>query len=160
MATSSTSHFFDFRLNKNFFRDINKNYAFDVDGLTGSDGGDEYLIKVYSSVPADINNCVDEYGCVLESVNGLTETQSSETDHTIHLLYTDTENNYGFTITVAEANGVTLSIPDDASIQGIFIINKATGYLFAYARLSNPIELSGNIILPFTGALCKVGNCQ
>ena len=154
--------FWDFHLNPHFWRDFNKSYAFDVDGMTGANGGDEYAIKLYSSIRADIENCIDEYGCLLSSASGLQVVETSAVnDSTVHLLFSDTSNNLGFTITVAEANGVTLTIGDnDVAIQGIFIVKKDTGYLFAYARLNNAETFKTNIILPFVGALGQVGNCN
>lgn len=163
---TSNLHFFDFKLNKNFFWDMNKTNTFSLDGMNGVNDSDEYTLIVFSSIPADIYSCCDDEGCLLPSSkfpSGLQYMNNAPFSATVHLLCQNTANNNGITITVAEENGVSISLatPDGyKNIQGLFLINSDTRYLLAYARLSNAITINDNLILPFTGALCKIGNCR
>lgn len=140
---------------------MNRSYSFYLDDMTGMEGA-EYEMLVFSSVPADINTCVrSEDGSLIEeigAVTGLVQVPNAST--TIHLLCQDSTNNNGFVITVAEEEGVTINLMDNlTNIQGLFIVEKETRYLLYYSKLSESIQLSGNLIMPFTGALTKVGNC-
>lgn len=158
---ANSSDIFKFKSVKKFWRDMNRAYSFYLDDMTGVEGA-EYELLVYSSVPAMIETCVDSTdGSLIEEIGavpGLVPVENANT--TIHLLCQDTENNNGFTITVAEAEGVTINLMDSqTNVQGLFIVDKETRYLMYYAKLSEALELSGNLIMPFTGALTKVGNC-
>lgn len=166
VTETNTSHIFDFKLNKRFLWDMNKTNTFSLDGMNGVNDSDEYTLIVFSSIPSDIYSCVDDDGCLLPSVkfpSGLQYMNNTPFTATIHLLAQNNSNNNGVTISVAEENGVSISLatPDGyKNIQGLFIINSDTRYLLAYSRLSNAITISENLILPFTGALCDIGNCR
>lgn len=167
MVELNTSHFFNFQLVSRFFRDMNKSSAFSLDGMNGVSDSDEYQLIVYESIPADIGSCTNDDGQLLIKSKYPADLKLLENNvfsATIHLLCQDTENNNGFTISVAEDNGISIALSNGENgyhkIQGLFLINSDTRYLLAYARLSDPIEIKDNLILPFTGALCKVGNCR
>lgn len=158
---ADTSAVFKFKSMKRFFRDMNRPYSFYLDDMTGLEGA-EYELLVYSSVPSDINTCVQsENGMLIEdigAVKGLIPVDNAST--TIHLLCQDSVNNNGFTITVAEEEGVTINLMDSqTNVHGLFIVNKETRYLLYYAVLTEALELKGNLIMPFVGALTKDGNC-
>ena len=161
---TNTSHSFDFYLVKRFWRDMNKSSTFSLDGMNGLSDSDEYTLIVYSSIPSDIGSCTNDDGQLLPESKypaDLKLINNTVFSATVHLLCQDTENNNGFSISVAEENSVSIAMGDDyKQIQGMFLINSNTRYLLAYSRLSNAVTIKDNLILPFNGALCKVGNCR
>lgn len=180
--SDDTSVFFNFVTTNYFYRELN--LKFFVDGMTGSDG-DTYDLLFYRSMPSSIYSVLDTDGCMSDNESpskGLvllnTKVLQSSTDTTnstgtssssssngvkanVHLLWQDTVNNNGFTISVVEDSGITVNADDsETTLQGMILRHNKTKYVLAYSRLTEPITVSKPIVLPFTGALVKVGNCN
>ena len=158
----NSSVMLEFKLTDKFFRDMNRPYAFDIDYMNGTENSDEYTLILFSSIPADIKSCLNDNGQLLEAYPPqLIEAPCDPNTATIHLLCQDTENNHGFNISVAEINGVSIQLGNEANnIQGAFIINTNTRYLIAYCRLTEPLKIKDSLIIPFVSSLVQVGNCK
>lgn len=177
--SDDTSVFFNFVTTNYFYRQLN--LKFFVDGMSGANG-DSYDLLFYRSMPSSIYTVLDSDGCMSDDesysnglvllntkvlqTNASTDTASSSSvsngvNATVHLLWQDTVNNNGFTISVVEDSGITVNADDsETTLQGMILRHTDTKYVLAYSRLTEPVTVSKPIVLPFTGALVKVGNCN
>ena len=143
-----------FRKSKYFWKFVNRQMLiYDTDNLNDSD----YKLLLFSSLPDNINNAINEDTGCLKSATGLTQITTGFTNVSFNLgiaWLDDGEN--GFTLFLDSAENIELEIDEGVSfnVKGVMLVKETgslsssnTNFVVAYARLSTPITCQNSITL-------------
>lgn len=145
---------FTFRKSKYFWKFLNRQILiFDADNGTLNDS--QYRLLLFSSMPDDFNNCIDEDTGCLVPAQGLTQiTEGFENvSFDLGVRWLDDGEN-GFSLYLDSEENIELLIEEGVSfyVKGAALA-KETGsmgdkdFIIAYARLSTPIRCQNAITL-------------
>jgi len=137
--------YFAFTRVDTFDRDKNRKDCFDVLDMNGTDLN--FKLVLASKCPADIRNCLDDDGTLLEydetTGNGVEILQTlGEQDGLCPLLYTYGINGEG-NISINTSSVVYELTDGENYIKGIFLVSYAngSGYVMAYSINNVPLEI-------------------
>ena len=144
------SNDFEFIRVDSFMDDINREDCFDtrdMDGVTPN-----YRFLLCSSCPSDIDECLDEDGTLVDSVEIIT---TDGVDDGKCSMQWGRGINGERTMSVADST-VTYDLGDySANLKAIFLVNIAngSGYVIAYCIRDDTIPIDGELILPTDGMI-------
>lgn len=167
---------FTFRKPQSFWVHINKQMVIkDRDTLNDDN---LYHLILFSSLPQDFNDCIDNDGCLKSTATGMTKITSGYTDQTFHLgveWIDDGENGFNLFLDEWEDNddptsekvNVEIQIDEETEfyVKGVALC-KVTGsdtgndYVVAYARASTPVRCFNYISLMYGSSFVGHKSCN
>ena len=156
-----------FRKSKYFWKFVNRQMLiYDSDNLNDSD----YKLLLFSSMPDNVNDCIDETTGCLTSATGLTEITDGFTNVSFGLgINWLDEGENGFSLYLDSDENIELEIDDETSfyVKGVILV-KETGslsssnenFVVAYARLSTPIKCQNSITLQANSEFVGHNSCS
>lgn len=156
-----------FRKSKYFWKFVNRQMLiYDSDNLNDSD----YKLLLFSSMPDNVNDCIDETTGCLTSATGLTEITDGFTNVSFGLgINWLDEGENGFSLYLDSEENIELVIDDETSfyVKGVILV-KETGslsssnenFVVAYARLSTPIKCQNSITLQANSEFVGHNSCS
>lgn len=167
---------FTFRKPKDFWVHLNKQMII-KDRDTLNDDGLYHLI-LFSSLPKEVNDCIDNNGCLKTTATGMEKITTGYTDQTFHLgveWIDDGENGFNLFLDEWEDNedptsekvNVEMQIDEETElyVMGVALC-KVTGsdtgndYVVAYARESTPVRVFNYITLMYGASFVGHQSCN
>lgn len=167
---------FTFRKPKDFWVHLNKQMVI-KDRDTLNDDGLYHLI-LFSSLPKDPNECIDNNGCLKQSATGMTKITSGYTDQTFHLgveWIDNGENGFNLFLDEWENNSdptsekVNVEIPiaeeTELYVRGIMLCkvtgsDTGTDYVVAFTRESTPVRVFNYLTLMYGSSFVGHQSCN
>ena len=167
---------FTFRKPNTFWANLNKTMEI-KDRDTLNDDGLYHLI-LFSSLPQDPNECIDNNGCLKQSATGMTKIDSGYTDQTFHLgveWIDNGENGFNLFLDEWENNSdptsekVNVEIPiaeeTELYVRGIMLCkvtgsDTGTDYVVAFTRESTPVRVFNYLTLMYGSSFVGHQSCN
>lgn len=135
-----------------FIDNMNRVGCFDVYEMDGTTKN--YKFELSTSCPDNIEECIKSDGTLNRSKVTIVDIGDSGE---VPLVYSRGVNN-NRTISLG-ASAVTLDVGDiDVYLNGIFLVDMNTDYVFAYCILTRTVPISNEVILPASGLVWNIRN--
>lgn len=148
------SFIFDFIRTPDFMDNINRSGCFDTVDMDGTSKNYEFVLS--SSCPDNIDDCLDNDGCLNNSVT----TVNIGDDGQISLLWSKGVDN-DRVISLGGNSAVTLDVGDiNVMMKALFLRDISTGYVLAYCILTRTVPITNEVVFPASGVIWNIRNSE
>lgn len=167
---------FTFRKPEKFWVHLNKQLIIQDRDSLNEDG--LYHLVLFSSLPKEVNTCIDTDGCLKSTAEGMTKITTGYTDQTFHLgveWIDNGENGFNLFLdewednTDPESEKVNVEIPiaeeTELYVMGVMLCkttgsDTGTDYVVAYARESTPVRVFNYLTLMYGASFVGHQSCN
>ena len=176
---------FTFRKTNKFWVELNKKMVIKDRDTLNDYGNKKYHLLLFSSLPNDFNECIDEYGCLRTDTTSsdypqaLVPIESGYTDVEFHLgveWLDNGENGFNLFLDEWDSGGtaqehtlidVNIAIDDgtELMVKGVALAktqgtDSGSNYIVAYARASSPVKCQNYITLMKGSSFVGHNSCE
>lgn len=168
MTNESYDYLFSltFQKHKYFWKMLNRNLIIEDKNSLNDTGG--FKLILFSSLPEDFNDCIDEYGDLKNSATGMTKINSTWYDEVYFDLDVSPvgDGSDGFVLFVDNDGDVNITINEDDGfyIKGVALVTTGAetsgDYVVAFCRLLTPAMCKNAITIADGSEFIRQGVCE